>query len=447
MANCFLINIEIMNKLKYYILPLLLLTVLASCEIEEIDNPNAPTLESVENGASLADIRLLATGLESIIRDDIQFHYWTVSIVGREYWDLNNTDPRYTSELLGASGTDPDNNGFLTSRPFGAAYSTVRQAEVLMTAVANSSASLSTAETNGLTGYAKTMKAYAILQEANRQYENGMRLDTADPNNLGDFLGGYQATLTGIKAILDEAGNELGSAGTDFAIFLSGGFAGFDTPATFLQFNRAIAARVAMYQGNKSAALTALNASFMDMAGDLNMGPAHAFGASGNDVLNPLFYVADQALYTAHPTFVSDAEAGDMRVTNKTRSYTAGPASADGLSGDTQVSLYASNTASIPIIRNEELVLLSAEVNIGSNNTAAVAALNVVRNAAGLANYSGATDDASLVNELLNQRRYSLFGEGHRWIDMRRYNKLGELPIDRAGDKVHVQFPRPVTEG
>ena len=26
--------------------------------------------------------------------------------------------------------------------------------------------------------------------------------------------------------------------------------------------------------------------------------------------------------------------------------------------------------------------------------------------------------------------------EGHRWIDMRRYQKLGELPIDRPGDRV-----------
>jgi hypothetical protein len=47
---------------------------------------------------------------------------------------------------------------------------------------------------------------------------------------------------------------------------------------------------------------------------------------------------------------------------------------------------------------------------------------------------------------MLHQRRYSLFFEGHRWIDMRRYNKLGELPIDRTGDKVHVSFPIPLNE-
>jgi hypothetical protein len=29
---------------------------------------------------------------------------------------------------------------------------------------------------------------------------------------------------------------------------------------------------------------------------------------------------------------------------------------------------------------------------------------------------------------------------------MRRYNRLSELPIDRAGDDVWQQFPRPATE-
>ena len=60
--------------------------------------------------------------------------------------------------------------------------------------------------------------------------------------------------------------------------------------------------------------------------------------------------------------------------------------------------------------------------------------------------HTGGIDDASLTNEVLTQRRYSLFGEGHRWIDMRRAGRLGDLPIDRAGDEVFTQFPRPVLE-
>ena len=32
------------------------------------------------------------------------------------------------------------------------------------------------------------------------------------------------------------------------------------------------------------------------------------------------------------------------------------------------------------------------------------------------------------------------------WIDMRRYNRLNQLPLDRPDDNVWSEFPLPVTE-
>ena len=90
--------------------------------------------------------------------------------------------------------------------------------------------------------------------------------------------------------------------------------------------------------------------------------------------------------------------------------------------------------------------MLYAEANITVNPGETVTALNIIRSSAGLGAYSGGMDTTSLINEMLNQRRYSLFAEGHRWIDMRRYNKLGELPIDRPEDDVWSSFPIPLTE-
>ena len=55
-------------------------------------------------------------------------------------------------------------------------------------------------------------------------------------------------------------------------------------------------------------------------------------------------------------------------------------------------------------------------------------------------------ESGSLITEILRQRRYSLFGEGHRWVDLRRYNRLNELPIDRPDDDVWTKFPRPANE-
>lgn len=429
---------------------------LNSCEVEPVENLNGPTLESVENGATLADLRLLASGLESIIRGDMQFYYWTVSIVGREYWDLNNTDPRYTGELLGAQGGDLDNNGFLTTRPFSGRYRAIRNAQVLINAVTKSSASLTQQEENGFIGYAKTLQAYELLLVLNHQYQNGIRTDVADPDNLGPFVS-YDQGLTDIAALLDEATGLLANAGSEFIFFLSSGMnrisGGADvSPIEFAEFAEAIAARVALYQGDKAGALEHVNKSFMDIDGDMAKGAYHAFGASGNDLRNPLFYVPNTNKYTVHPTWLAEAEAGDTRIAQKTTAYDpaeiAVPVTADGLSGDTQVSLYGSNVDAVPMIRNEELILIYAEANIGSDNTEAVRAIDAVRAAAGLGAWSGNRDnDAEVLDEVLNQRRYGLFGEGHRWIDMRRLGRLGDLPLDRAGDKVHEQFPRPVSEG
>ncbi len=416
-----------------------------SCNLDPVINPNGPTVENYEQGASKAQLQLLVNGLEASLRNDMEFYYQTVSIVGREYYDLNGTDPRYTGELLGAGeGAGAlDDNGFLTTRSFGARYRSARNAQLLLNAVANSNAGLSAADMSGYNAFAKTMMAYNLLLVLNRQYENGIRSDISDPNNLGSYTD-YQNGLGVINSMLDAAISDANSAGSSFAFTLSSGFDGFDTPSSFASFIQALKARVEMYNNNPGAVLSALSASFMDMNGDLNTGVYHIFSGAGNDRLNPLFYALGQNKYMAHTSFVSDAEPSDTRL-NKVVELDE-EVSIDNLSSTYQVQLYTSSTQPVGIIRNEELILLAAEANISSNPAAAMNAINVIRNAHGLDNYSGGNSVEELTNEVLKQRRYSLFGEGHRWIDMRRHNKLGELPLDRPGDEVFVQFPRPVLE-
>ena len=99
------------------------------------------------------------------------------------------------------------------------------------------------------------------------------------------------------------------------------------------------------------------------------------------------------------------------------------------------------------MLRNEELVLSYAEASILSNSLQdAEDAINVVRNAAGLANYAGAQTAEALTTELLNQRRYSLWCENQRLFDVRRYNLASSLPIDRPGDQVFTVMPIPLSE-
>ena len=78
-----------------------------------------------------------------------------------------------------------------------------------------------------------------------------------------------------------------------------------------------------------------------------------------------------------------------------------------------------------------------------SSPTEAVNAINVIRNAAGLSDYAGGLTPSELEDEILYQRRYDLFGESHRWVDMRRFGRLSELPNDRPGDMVPSAVPIP----
>ena len=118
-----------------------------------------------------------------------------------------------------------------------------------------------------------------------------------------------------------------------------------------------------------------------------------------------------------------------------------------GLHSNRDVWVYTSSTDPVPVIRNEELILLYAEANIQNNNfPEGEKALNVIREGHNLADYAGPVTKDDLIDEMLYERRYSLFFEGHRWIDLRRYGRLNELPLDRTGDDIWTMFPLPVSE-
>jgi hypothetical protein len=439
-------NIHLMNTkfLKYISFCIALMLAVTSCEIQEIEDPNGPSRSALEANTTIGELNNLVSGTESLMRSELGFYYDVTGIIGREYYFFTDADPRYTGEVLGKGEASLDNAGFYGTRPYAGRYAVILNANILITAIGTTTAALTQEQKNGYLGFAKTAQAYSYLLALNLQYENGIRIDVADDEKLGPFVS-YTEALTEISNLLDEANTLLGTSGAEFRFNLSSGFDGFNTPESFASFNRAIKARVEIYRGNKAAALTALDNSFMDLTEDLDLGPSHYYSTAGNDVTNPVYRKPGEAeALIVHPSFAAGIQPGDDRVASKTLARDV--ASSDGLSGNRDVALYESLSSPIPIIRNEELILLYAEANIGINNTEAVSALNIIRDAHNLPVYAGATTDAALVDELLYNRRYSLFGEGHRWIDLRRYNRLTTLPIDRAGDDVWVQFPRPIGE-
>lgn len=431
-------------KLLKYIFFSMLIVAAASCEIDDLPNPNGSSLEGFSQDASKSELQTLVTGIEDLLRSEIGFYYDVTSIIGRDYWFFTGSDIRYTGELMGKNDSELDRAGFYGTRPYSGRYKTIKNANVLIDAVANST-QLTSEESEGYLGFAKTFQAHEYLIALNLQFENGIRVDVADPDNLGAFVS-YDNGLAAIAALLETAAEHLTKAGTTFSFDLSSAMDGFNDPATFLTFNRGLAARVALYQDNKSAALGFLTNSFMDMNGDLYAGPARFYSTSGGDVTNNIFRPLDQAdAIIVHPEVVTNLLAGDDRGDKMVERL--GSATSDGLTGTHDAYVYQSLTDFVHYVRNEELILIMAEANIGTDNNTAIMAIDAIRQAHGLGAYTGGTSDAEVFTELMFQRRYSLYGEGHRWIDMRRWGLLGDVPIDRVDDDVWVQMPVPISEG
>lgn len=437
-------------------------TLFTACEIEEVIDPNNPSLDGVLNDATQSELQSLVTGLEASHRGYFTNATQLFGSFGREVWAYFGSDPRFQQDWLGTNITETYPDFFASAGTYTTPYGAIRQANTLIQAAENSSI-LSGQDLNGIAGFAKTIKAYQYIWPLMQQFDNGIRFDVDEPLNPGPFLD-FADALAAIRNLLDDANTDLGNAGSSFSFTLSSGFAGFDTPAGMQQVNRAIAARLALYAGDNQGALTALNASFMDLnvnaasADKMQIGPAHVYGEAP-DVNNPLFYPFDQPTNTiliAHPALIEDALPGDgrlakfaERVNNPVQNSGITDADGNQIPGVYQDARWATNTTSIPFIRNEELILIYAEANALSGNAGnAVDAINIVRNTWGVGDYTGATDQDSLMDEILFQRRYSLWAEtGHRWIDLRRTNRLNGNYVDlRDGGNIFTKVARRTSE-
>ncbi len=410
---------------------------------KDYGNLNGSTVEVYQNNATVAALNNLVSGTESGMRNSVAFYLDDIGTIGREIYHFSNSEPRYVTDLLGASSATLSGSNFYITTPWASRYRVIKNCNVLIDAATKSNL-ITDAQRKAYTGFAKTIEAYQLLMNLNLTDSNGIRINVADPNNLGPIVD-YNTGLSAISSLLDEGANDL--SGADVAFPLAG-FGQFSDAAGLVQFNRALAARVDVYESKWSDALTALSGSFFDLHGDFTTGVYHEFGTGSGDQLNPAFIPQNQngEVRVAHPSFAADILPNDDRIAKATlRNSTASiPA---GLSSDRDVWVYTSGTAPIPVIRNEELILIYAEANIQLNDFPdAIQALNIIREKHGLADYSGAQTQAALIDEMLYERRYSLYFEGHRWIDMRRYNRLDQLPLDRPDDNVWSEFPLPVTE-
>lgn len=419
---------------------------LSGCDFD-IANPNSP--DPIGNNPSRERLAAAATGLLLGSRAGYAAFVLNVGIIGREAYRFDGSEPRYTTEILTGQ---LDAGGFIGASNWALPYGNIRTANELIAVVPTASA-LNAAEQSAVLGFAHTMQALDFLQIVNTHTQDSIPLDVGiDPTAPPAPLATRTEAFVRIEALLDQGQTELLAGGGSFPFSLTSGFTGFETPVLFIRFNRALRARVATYRGNYAEALTHLAGSFVDTLQSLDLGAYHTYSTGAGDLTNPLSQNPQTGENFAHPQLRDSAQLTvlgqpDRRFVAKT--VTRGSQTSSGLTSDLGWVRYPNPGSFIPIIRNEDLILLRAEANIQGNNlVAGLADLNFVRvNSGGLAPLPALASTAAGINALLYERRYSLLYEGgHRWLDMRRYNRLNELPIDRPGDLVYPTFPVPTDE-
>ena len=426
--------------------PMLLLAVLGAgaCDFDISTSPNSP--DPIGPNPSRPQVQAAVNGMLLAFRIDFADIPLDMGLIGREALRFDGSDPRFTTELLHGP-LDPGGDAFGGDH-WADLYAAIRAGNFIL-AVLPTASELSAEEQSATSGYVKTIQALNYLMILNTHTQDSIPIvtDTSLAAPLAPFISN-QAAFDNVVALLDQANTELAAGGAAFPFSLARGFTGFSTPATFNQFNRGLRARVAVYRNDFAGAITALGESFLDPAADLDLGVYMDYGTGPGDFANPLALDPQQSENFAHPSLETDVQfqldgvTPDQRFLDKIVPRTV--SSADGLTSDLGWIRYPTPSTPIPIIKNEELILLRAEALIGQGDLGnALTDINTVRIGSGRLEPLGTLGTAeTALDELLYNKLYSLVYEGaHRWIDARHYGRLGTLPIDRpAGTPPDVVF-------
>jgi starch-binding outer membrane protein, SusD/RagB family len=444
--------------------------MLVACADLNILNTNAPTADALQGTPNRAILARAAVGIQIQAFNDVASMIEFYSIYGREGYQLLGNDSRDTGEQIAGpqdAGSTRSGGHWLGQ------YQAIRTINTLIAALPNAS-DLSAQQRSAASGLGKTNKAWHLYRLAVRSGTTGIPVDvdrpiTAAPAPFVPFGEAMAAAAT----LMNEAHAELMAGGTAFPFTFVPGYAGFTTPAAFATFNRALAAKILVHRATFNGcaacwgeASAALNGSFITtsgLPGSLATGVYYGYTGAAGEPANPITEPLTSNRYWIHPSIIAGAQlrsdgSKDLRLTGKTMAAAA-PRTLNGLTATHKPVMYnnpanrasALTSSHIPLIKNEELILLRAEIRWNTGDRpGAISDLNLVRMHSGglpATPLTAASADADFVTELLYNRTYSLLWEqGTRWIDARRYNRMGTLPLDRPGDVVHPQMLIPAAE-
>ena len=445
----------------------------SACGNFDVTNPNQPTLDDLLANPTRTKLNAAATGLFSRSRSEITSFIWRLGSMGREGINLaGNNQPDYQEPYFGPLSPSGFGGALWQSR-----YGLIRDANTYLDALSKSG-DLTAGEKAVSAAMAETLKALAFMYIIETRAKLGAPVDvgrTIDaapaPFVKEDSVYGYAIGL------LTDAYSKLqANTSVAFPFPLPPGYTGFDTPATFGKFVKALTAKANVLRATAgcgapcySAALTALSGSFIATTDPAQLQTGVYFDFSNrpsdqsNDLSEPLSgvrYFADSLIL--YQRAQSNGATIDQRLTSKTAAADAdAPQSIAGvdITGTLKFTRYFTNgqpdaSHPIPIIKNEELILLRAEAEWFAstpNKAQAVADLNFVRVSSGglapVAGLTAASSDAAFVSALLYEREFSLLWEqGTTWIDARRFNLLNTIPLGVTNGSVPGLMPVPAAE-
>ena len=471
------------------------LMTLGACKDTAVPNFRSPQV----NPESPAGIQFLVTGVVANSRADIGQDILTLSGFGREIGVFTTTDSRFITEWMGDGDIIP-NSDFYGGGGWSAEFQTAKDAEAIIQDLPKVTPAYSTSDASLITGVMKTFEAYNMMLVAETRDTNGVPIyGFASPPATPAPILCVKDVWKGIAAMLDSAEADL-DAGAPGALPISlpigftavSGAGPSGSAGSFAGFNRALAAYAKLQYAYATtrvagggaaatpttagspllsaltAADSAIHATFLynpttlapATAGDFAdpLAVYHDFSSTSGDLVNPVTFAVGQTT----TVFVLDgvaseiAAGGDLRA-NKLVVNSTAPASEAGPVANAQaassitVGFYQSASSPIPIIRNEELVLIEAAIQLGEGNLAsAVASINQIRAQVGhVAAFANPGTYTGVRDQLLHEMRASNIGEPgeERIMAVRNYGLQTQQTTTWGSTDTHATLlPIPIQE-
>jgi starch-binding outer membrane protein, SusD/RagB family len=390
----------------------IVLFALAGCSLD-LQNPNLPTEAAATS--STQSISQVAVGLQAEYANELVNPVYVTGMVTDEIGAGGATFQSY--QILDSGDQQLDNNLGPSEDPWAGEYLVVRDANVLLQDAPN--VGFGAATLSGIIALAKLFKAMA--------FGNLLQLYQQIPLNVGPqvvnppFATRTEALDT-VLALLQEATTQIQTTPPS-SDFNSGILApGFDLTNTLY----AMTARYALIAGNTQLAMQAAQSV------DLSAKSVFEYTANDPNPLYTMWYSSGNA-YQMRPkdSFRSQAEAGDQRV-----GYWVTPADIQGAVSALDEFVQFTNAAdSYYAYFPAEMRLIQAEVLARQGDlNGALQQVNEVRTECTSTvgeptaclpplPASAVSTQQAMLDEILHEREYSLYLQGVRWSDLRRFGK------------------------